>query len=155
MASLVYGDRIAREGSVLLACSTVVFNDSRDKILLTRRSDNGRWCLPGGHFEAGESVAEAAVRETKEETGLDIEVVRLVGVYSDPNRLLEYADGNRFHLVALSFEARVTGGELAISDETTEFVWCSPSEVDGVDVMEHHIERIDDAVKGDVASSIR
>ena len=154
MTRLAYGDRIAEGRPILLACSTVVFDDER-RILLTRRADNGRWCLPGGHFESGESVAEAAIRETKEETGLDVEIVRLVGVYSDPNRVLEYADGNRFHLVALSFEARVVGGELAPSDETTEFVWCAPSAIDELDLMEHHVERIDDAVIGAEGACVR
>jgi ADP-ribose pyrophosphatase YjhB (NUDIX family) len=155
MARIVQGDRIAREGAVLLACAAVVFDDGREKLLLTRRSDNGRWCLPGGHFEAGESVTEAAVRETKEETGLDVEVIRLIGVYSDPNRVLEYGDGNRYHLVALTFEARVVGGELTVSDETTEFMWCDPAALDGLDVMEHHLERIADAVAGNTAAAIR
>lgn len=154
MTRLAYGDRIAKDRPILLACSTVVFDEER-RILLTRRADNGRWCLPGGHFEAGESVAEAAVRETKEETGLDVEIVRLVGVYSDPNRVLEYADGSRFHLVALSFEALVKGGDLAESDETTEFLWCAPSAIDGLDLMEHHVERIADAVRRDEATWIR
>jgi ADP-ribose pyrophosphatase YjhB (NUDIX family) len=155
MAKIRYGDRIGREGAVLLACATVVFDAERSKILLTRRADNGRWCLPGGHFEAGESVSEAAIRETKEETGLDIELVRLVGVYSDPNRLLEYDDGNRFHLVALTFEARVTGGELARSNETTDFMWCDPNDLGQVDVMEHHLERIEDAVSGGTDTWVR
>jgi ADP-ribose pyrophosphatase YjhB (NUDIX family) len=155
MARIRYGERISREKAVLLACATVVFADDRSKILLTRRTDNGRWCLPGGHFEAGESVTEAAIRETKEETGLDVEVVRLVGVYSDPNRLLEYADGNAFHLVALTFEARVVGGILTASSETSEFLWCSPTELDQVDLMEHHIERIADAVANDPKTFIR
>jgi ADP-ribose pyrophosphatase YjhB (NUDIX family) len=155
MARIRHGDRIAREGAVLLACATVVFDADRAKILLTRRSDNGRWCLPGGHFEAGESVAEAAIRETKEETGLDVEVTRLIGVYSDPNRLLEYNDGNRFHLVALAFEARVLGGDLQTSDETTDFMWCDPNDMGGVDLMEHHVERIADALANDVGAAVR
>lgn len=154
MTKLVYAERIARDATILLACSTVVF-DGDGRFLLTRRADNGRWCLPGGHFEPGESVAEAAIRETKEETGLDVELVRLVGVYSDPNRVLEYANGNRFHLVALSFEAKVTGGELSVSNETTEFTWCRPGELDDVDLMEHHVERIQDALRGDGAACVR
>ena len=92
---------------------------------------------------------------TKEETGLDVEIVRLVGVYSDPHRVLCYDDGNRFHLVALSFEARVTGGSLTTSDETSEFLWCPPGAIADLDLMEHHVERIDDAVRGDTAAQVR
>lgn len=151
MAEIRYGERIGREGRPLLSCSTVVL-DSDGRVLLTRRVDNGRWCLPGGHFDAGESVTEAAVRETLEETGLEVEIVRLIGVYSDPNRLLRFADGNQFHVVALSFEAKVVGGTLTTSDETSEFRWVSPQELSSLDLMEHHVERIRDAVNanGDV-----
>jgi ADP-ribose pyrophosphatase YjhB (NUDIX family) len=155
LASFTYGDRIAALGSVLLGCSVVVMDTDRANLLLTRRTDNGRWCLPGGHLDAGESVTECAIRETKEETGLDVDVVRLVGVYSNPHRLLSYADGNRFHIIALNFEARVTGGELTLSDETTEFCWCDPGDVGKLDVMEHHLERIEDAFTDAIAPFVR
>lgn len=148
MAKLIHGDRVGRLGKTLLGCSVVVFDDARGTFLLTRRTDNGRWCLPGGAFDPGESVTETAVREVKEETGLDIEAVRLVGVYSDPNRLLEYADGNRYHLVSLNFEAKLIGGELTLSDETTEFMWCTLEGLEGLDIMEHHVERLEDTFAG-------
>ena len=104
MARYYGGDRIGGNGRLLLGCSATLFDERGDKVLLTRRADNGRWCLPGGAVEAGESVAEACEREVWEETGLRVQVARLLGVYSNPHRLLEYADGNRYHLVALNFE---------------------------------------------------
>ena len=64
------------------ACG-IVF-DPRGNLLLHRRADNGRWALPGGAIETGETAAEAVVREVGEETGYVIEVLRIVGVYSDP-----------------------------------------------------------------------
>ena len=146
MARILYGDRIAKGGAILLGCSAVVFDERREKLLLSRRTDNGRWCLPGGAHDPGETVTEACVREVREETGLEVKVVRLVGVYSDPDRLIEYADGNRFHLISLHFETKVVGGELTYSDETSEFLWILPSEVGKVDLMEHHVERVADAV---------
>lgn len=149
MARLVYGHRIGRNGTVLLGCSAVVFDHERENILLTRRTDNGRWCLPGGALDPGETVTESCIREVREETGLEVEVVRLVGVYSDPHRLVEYADGNRFHLISLNFEAKVVGGKLTYSDETSEFLWTSPDQLDQVDLMEHHVERITDALEAD------
>ncbi len=100
-------------------------------------------------------MTEAAVREVQEETGLDVVVTRLVGVYSNPHRVLEYADGNRFHVVALSFEAHVTGGVLTASGETSEFLWCSHDDVRVLDIMEHHVERIDDAMRGDSWAHVR
>src|SRR5688500_3051182 len=98
------GDRIGRNGRLLLGCSATLFDNRRSKILLTRRADNHRWCLPGGAVEPGESVTEACEREMWEETGLCVRVLRLLGIYSTPHRLLEYADGNHFQLVSLNFE---------------------------------------------------
>ncbi len=155
MAKLVYGERIARQGAVLLGCSAVVFDNDRQEILLTRRTDNGRWCLPGGALDPGETVIESCEREVREETGLDVEVVRLVGVYSDPHRLIEYADGNRFHVISLNFETKVIGGELIHNEETSEFLWVSPEEVSQVDLMEHHLERIADAIEVDGSTVVK
>src|SRR5690349_21801151 len=59
MAKIIQGERIGKLGKLVIGCSALIFDEKREKILLTRRSDNGRWCLPGGHMEAGESVAEA------------------------------------------------------------------------------------------------
>lgn len=145
MTRIVFGDRIARDAPLALVCSAVLL-DADQRVLLTRRADNGKWCLPGGHLEAGETVAEAIVREVKEETGLDCEVVRLIGVYSNPHRVLEYADGHRFHIVALNFEARVSGGNLTVSDETTEFGWYATTDLAELDIVESHLERIADAL---------
>ena len=154
MTTLHTGNRIGRNGVVVLACSAVVL-DSNSHVLLTRRADNGRWCLPGGHFEAGESVTEATIREVKEETGLDIEVSRLTGVYSSPHRLLEYADGNSYHVVALNFEGQVVGGVLRVSEETTSVRWCPQSELSGMDIIENHRERLEDALRGETSAYVR
>jgi len=92
------------------------------EILLMKRSDNQHWGLPGGFVEPGESVVVATQREVREETGYEIEVGRLVGVYSDPRtQVVEYADRRRVQVVNLCFEA-VAGsrGALGTPDETLE-----------------------------------
>lgn len=148
MAKLIEGERIGKQARLKVGCASVIFDETRDKILLTRRTDNGRWCLPGGQMEPGESLVETCIREVAEETGLDIRVRRLIGVYSTPHRIIEYADGSQWQLVAHSFEADVIGGELTLSDETTEFGYFSPTEIEALDLMEHHRERIADALAG-------
>ena len=94
-----------------------------DQILLMKRSDNAHWGLPGGYVEPGESVQSAAQREVWEETGYEIEVGRLLGVYSDPRvQVIDYGDGRRVHAINLCFEA-IAGAqrELGTPDETLEW----------------------------------
>ena len=98
-------------------------------------------------MDPGESAEETCVREALEETGLEVRVIKLVGVYTSPNIIVEYADGNRVQPVSFSFEAEVTGGELSLSDETTEYGYFCVNELDAVDLLEHHRLRIEDAIQ--------
>ena len=152
---IVYGDRIGKKAKLALVCSAVIFDDSREKVLLTRRTDNGKWCLPGGHMEAGESTTEACAREVLEETGLTVNVGRLIGVYGSPHRITEYADGNKFQSVVMCFQAEVTGGELAISEETTEFGYYNVTEMQKLDLLDSSQERIDDALAWETRTIIK
>jgi ADP-ribose pyrophosphatase YjhB (NUDIX family) len=145
MTILRKGERIGKQGAIRLACSAVIFDAARQRVLLTRRSDNGLWCLPGGAVDPGETVAETCEREVCEETGLQVRVGRLVGIYSNPHYLVEYPDGHKVQIVALNFEAEVTGGELGLSDETTAVDYYTREEMEHLDIMEHQRERIADA----------
>ena len=145
MAKIVTGDRVGRDGKLRVGCSAVIFDTERKKILLTRREDNGQWCLPSGGMESGESANEACVREVLEETGLVVTVKRLVGIYTTPHELIEYRDGNKFQLVGLCFEAEVNGGKLGLSVETTEYGYFNSEEIERIDVVLNHRQRIVDA----------
>jgi ADP-ribose pyrophosphatase YjhB (NUDIX family) len=155
MAKHLYGERIGQTGRLAPTCNGIIFDSTKTKVLLTRRTDNGRWCVPGGMMEAGESVTEACEREVWEETGLRVRVNRLIGVYSTPHRITEYTDGNRFHFVTLAFECAVVEGELALSNETTEAGYYSLAEIETMDVMEPHIERVLDAFAGQAIAFIK
>jgi len=155
MATLQQGDRIGRLARISFACSAQIFDRTGEQVLLTRRRDNGRWCLPGGRMEPGESAAEACVREVWEETGLQVEIVRLIGLYSSPHWLIEYADGNRRQIVAAHFLVRVVGGELSLSDETSEFGYFSHDELSALDLMETHTNRIHDGFTDQAHAFIR
>lgn len=155
MAKIINGDRIGRVGMLMVGSSAVIFDPSRRKILLTRRTDNGQWCLPGGRMEPGESITETCSREIWEETGLRVSVERLIGVYTSPHRIIEYADGNRYQLVSFNFEAKPVGGSLGLSDETTDYGYFSQSEIEDLDLMEHHYERIVDVFAAEKSAIVR
>ncbi len=146
MTQVLYGDRLGRQGQLRMGCSAVIFNKTRTQALLTRRTDNGLWCIPGGAMEAGESAAEACIREVWEETGLHVSVKRLIGVYSDPNQLVVYPDGNKAHIVVMSFEVEVIGGELGLSNETTEAGFFSVTDMETMPMHGKHKERVEDAL---------
>src|SRR5512134_2387152 len=98
-------------------------------------------------MEPGESAAEACEREVFEETGLQVRVKRFVGIYSHPDQLVVYADGNKFQIVALHFEAEITGGELGLSDETSDFGYFARQELDTLEMLGRHKERILDTLE--------
>ena len=154
MTQIIYGERIARQGKIRLGCSAAIFDEQR-RVLLTKRLDNGQWCLPSGGLEPGESAAEACEREVFEETGLRVRVKRLVGVYSHPDQLSIYPDGNKVQIVALHFEAEITGGELGLSDETSDFGYFSLEQVEGLEILGRHTERIMDTLANQKDAFIR
>ena len=131
-----------------VGCATngVVFDDS-GRVLLQKRADNGRWALPGGWVDPGESVEQGAVREVWEETGLRVSVKRLVGVYSDPANytIMTYPDGGMVHFVTIVFECAWQSGELRISDESTDVGYFAPDAMPDNTLLGHLI-RIEDAV---------
>jgi ADP-ribose pyrophosphatase YjhB (NUDIX family) len=138
------GDRVARGARVSFGCEAAVL-DGQGRILLIKRRDNGQWCLPGGGLDAGESAVECALRELREETGLEGRVTRLITVYSSPDRVVVYNDGSRTQVVGLLFAVEATGGRLEVTAETTAFGYFTRDQVAGLDIVEGHRERIADA----------
>jgi 8-oxo-dGTP pyrophosphatase MutT (NUDIX family) len=152
---VIKGERIGKDATLKVGCAAIVWDAARQKLLLTRRSDNGKWCLPGGAMESGESAAEAVVREVFEETGLHVRPIRLVGVYTSPDWIIEYRDSNRYQLVALSFEAEIIDGQPRLSDETSEVGFFTPEQAQAMDLVEHHPQRIADALANHPAAFVR
>lgn len=115
--------------------STVAFvTDDEGRVLLIQRSDNGDWALPGGGHDLGERIADTAVRETNEETGLDIEITGIIGLYTDPGHLIEYSDGEVRQQFSISFRAKPVGGSLATSDESIQVAWVSAKDLDALPI---------------------
>jgi ADP-ribose pyrophosphatase YjhB (NUDIX family) len=105
---------------IQVGTSAYVLNQA-GQLLLQKREDNSHWAMPGGRLDAGEDLRACALREVFEETGLRVEIKRLIGVYSDPQQFMiaSYSDGV-VQMVNVCFECEVTGGELALSHESTD-----------------------------------
>ena len=119
--------------SIVIAVSAFV-TDDRDRLLMIRRTDNGLYALPGGRHELGETMTETALRETDEETGIRVEVTGLVGIYSNPDHLLAYSDGEVRQEFSICFRARPVGGEPRTSDESSEVLWVERADLDAIKV---------------------
>lgn len=128
-----------RPNSMVVAASAVV-TDADGRVLLQRRRDNDLWALPGGAMDMGDSLPGTAVREVKEETGLDVEITGLVGTYTDPRHVIAYSDGEVRRQFNVCFTGRVVGGTLAISEESTELRFVAPEELDLLPM--HHTQRL-------------
>ncbi|MBB5917615.1 ADP-ribose pyrophosphatase YjhB (NUDIX family) [Nocardia transvalensis] len=150
-----YRDPTAPKANSLVPGGSALVVDGQGAILMQRRRDSGNWALPGGVMEVGETLEQCVVRETKEESGLDIEITGLLGIYTDPAHVIEYADGEVRREFNVTYLGRVCGGQLAISDESTEVRFVRPDELSDLPVHEtirlrlrHHAERRDQPYLG-------
>ena len=137
-------DPLAPPPNSLVPSAVVFVENDRAQVLLIQRSDNGDWALPGGGHDLGERIVDTAIREAKEETGLDVKVTGLIGTYTNPNHLVEYtSDGEVRQQFALSFRAVVTGGTLTTSPESTKVEWFARSELEALSINRGMRRRID------------
>jgi 8-oxo-dGTP pyrophosphatase MutT (NUDIX family) len=107
-----YDDPAAPKANSIVVAVTAAVRNPRGELLLIERTDNGLWALPGGGQDLGESVVEAARREVREETGIDVEITGLSGIYSDPRHVIAYDNGEVRQEFSLCFHAKPVGGEL-------------------------------------------
>jgi len=124
-----------------VAVNCALFDD-RGRLLLIRRKDNGLWALPGGFMDLGEQVLDAVRREVLEETGLEIEIGRLVGVYSHPQDSLYIHQGPEYQVVVLVFRGRILGGAFVENEETHGFELFDTASLP--DLMPTHRKRVAD-----------
>ena len=126
-----HDDPAAPEPNSLVPAVTVVVAREDGAILLIRRTDNGNWALPGGAIEMRESVADAAIRETLEETGITCEVTGLAGIYSDPRHVIHYTSNDEIRReFSVAITARLVSGHPTPSAESSEVRWVHPGELD-------------------------
>lgn len=125
-----YDDPEAPAANSLVPSANVVVTNDAGEVLMIRRADNNNWAVPGGAMELGESLVQAAVRETREETGIDCEITGLVGIYTDPKHVILYtSDGEARQEFSVVFTARAIGGAPTPSSESVEVHWKDPAEL--------------------------
>jgi ADP-ribose pyrophosphatase YjhB (NUDIX family) len=125
-----YNDPSAPKANSLVPSVNVVVTDEDGSVLVIQRSDNCNWAIPGGAIDLGESLAQAAVRETKEETGITCEVTGIVGIYTDPRHVVLYtSNGEARQEFSIVLTARAVGGEPTPSDESSQVRWVTRDEL--------------------------
>ncbi|MER5637479.1 NUDIX domain-containing protein [Kitasatospora sp. NPDC002227] len=143
-------DPNAPQPNSLVPAASVVVVDEVGRILLQRRTDNGLWALPGGKMELGESIAGCGIRETREETGIDIEITGIVGTYTNPGHVFAYDDGEVRQEFSVCLLGRPVGGTLRASDESFEVAWYTPAEVDALPMVASIRKRLNDWRSGQI-----
>jgi ADP-ribose pyrophosphatase YjhB (NUDIX family) len=143
-----YHDPAAPAANSLVPAASAVVTDDQGRIVLHRRADNDLWALPGGGMELGESLADNVIREVREETGLTVEPLYIIGVYTDPGHVFAYSDGEVRQEYSVCVAARITGGSLAISDESTQLGIFTPEEIAQLPMHERIRVRIEDYLHG-------
>ncbi|WP_329174691.1 NUDIX domain-containing protein [Streptomyces decoyicus] len=129
-----FDDPSAPKANSVVPSVTAVVRDAEGRLLLIHKTDNDLWALPGGGHDVGESIAESVVREVSEETGIDVSVDDIIGLYTDPRHVMAYDDGEVRQQFSICFHARPTGGSLRTSDESKEVRWVSPADLDTLDI---------------------
>ena len=125
-----YDDPNAPKANSLVPSVNVVVTNDAGEILMIRRTDNDNWAVPGGAIDLGESVAQAAVRETREESGIDCAITGVVGIYSDPKHVILYtSNGEARQEFSIVLTARSLSGQPTPSSESSEVRWVPVSEV--------------------------
>jgi ADP-ribose pyrophosphatase YjhB (NUDIX family) len=132
----------------LVPGASAIVVDERGRILLQRRRDNSRWALPGGVMEIGEGIGTTAAREVEEETGIEVEPDHVVGVYSDPDHVFAYDDGEVRQEFSVCIACRMTGGQLRPGHEALEARFFELGDIPGLDMHPSMRERIDDYLEG-------
>ncbi len=144
-----YDDPDAPKPNSVVPAAVAIVAREDGAVLLIRRTDNGNWALPGGAIEMNESVAGAAVRETLEETGIQVEVTGLLGIYSDPGHVIHFTSNDEVRReFSVVLTARPVGGEPTPSTESSEVRWVAPGDLAGYTMGRAMRKRVDDYLKG-------
>ncbi|MET8655123.1 NUDIX hydrolase [Nocardia aurea] len=124
--------------------SAAAFVQQDDSVLLICRSDNGNWSMPGGAHDPGESLSRTAVRETQEETGVDIRLTGIVGIFTDPTHVIHYTSNDEVRQeFTVVYRGEPVGGSPTPSSESTRVEWVPIERISTLPMDRSQRKRID------------
>lgn len=131
--------------------ASVVVRDGNGRVLMLQRTDNDLWTIPTGGLKTNETITDCAIRECREETGIDIEITGLVGVFSDPGHVIAYSRGGKVTEVRqplnVCLHARPLSETIAPAlDEAQQVAWLHPAELAHLPIHPALQARIDHAL---------
>ena len=140
-----YRDDAPAANSIRPAAAVAILNSKRE-ILMLNRKDNKKWTLPGGTLEFGESMTECALREVREESGLNVIIKDIIGTYTDPNIRVAYSDGEVRQEFTIVYYGEALNYDVSIDDESSQYQWVPLDEVIGLPLADSQKRRIEDVL---------
>lgn len=150
-----YYDKNAPTVNSIVAAASAIVTDKEGRIVMHKRADNQLWSLVGGAMEYGESISETIRREVKEETGLEIQVCKVIGIYTDPNHVIEYSNGEVRQQFSICFHCKIMSGEIKVSNESLDVRLFSKEELKSVNMHQTQRIRIEDYFANEEKAFIR
>ena len=140
-----YRDNAPVANSIKPAAAVVILNSKRE-LLMLHRKDNKKWTMPGGTLEFGESMTECALREVKEESGLDVKIKDIIGTYTDPNIRVSYSDGEVRQEFTIVYYGEAVNYDVSLDDESSQYQWVPLDEVSKLPLADSQKRRIEDVL---------
>ena len=131
--------------SIRPAAAVAIVHEER--MLMLKRSDNGKWTMPGGTLEFGESLTDCAVREVREVSGLEVRISDVIGTYTDPNIRIAYSDGEVRQEFTIVYAGSVSGGHVELDEESTDYRWIALDQVYELEMADSQKRRVKDVVE--------
>lgn len=140
-----YRDDAPAANSIRPAAAVAILNSKRE-LLMLHRKDNKKWTMPGGTLEFGESMTECALREVKEESGIDVKIKDIIGTYTDPNIKVAYSDGEIRQEFTIVYYGEASNHEVVLDDESSQFQWVSLDDILALPLADSQRRRILDVL---------